>query len=164
MIPLVLTVVGPYDPGIVPSLSRVVADHEGNWNESQLVCLAGRFAGVVKVTVPEAQEAALVGQLEAMEGVRFLIERGTDTSLAGELHEVEVTATDRAGIVRDVTAAVAAHDGQLERIHTDYVSAPMAGGVLFSARMRVRIADAGALEAALQRIADDLLVDLQPVE
>jgi len=160
MIPLVLTVVGPYDPRIVRSVSEVVADHEGNWNESRLVHLAGRYAGVVKITVPEAQEASLVASLEELEGVRFLVERGGDDAPADVLHKVEVTATDRPGIVRDVTAAVVARDGQIERFRTEYVSAPMAGGVLFYARIWVRISDVSALRAGLQAIADDLLVDI----
>jgi len=159
MIPLVLTLVGPYDPRTVQAVASLVASHDGDWNESRLVALAGRFAGVVKVTVPEDREPELIAAMEALDGLRFLVERGTDDPSPAELHQIEVTATDRPGIVRDVTAAVVARDGQIERFRTEYVSAPMSGGVLFYARMRVRVGDLPGLQAALQDISDDLLVD-----
>ncbi len=161
MIPLVLTILGPNHPTTVTNVSSLVAEHGGNWNESRLVTLAGRFAGVVKVTVPESQEQPLLDALEAMGGVRFLWERGDDTPDPVAVHQVEVTCTDRPGIVRDVTAAVVAHDGHLERFRTEYHAAPMSGGVLFYARMRVRVAAIEALREALMGIADDLLVDVR---
>jgi glycine cleavage system regulatory protein len=161
MVPLVVTILGPYHPGIVTDVATVVADHGGHWNESRLVHLAGRFAGVVKVTVPEAEEAALLAELDAMEGVRILSERGGDEPEPEAVHQVEVTATDRPGIVRDVTAAVVACDGQIERFRTEYRPVPWGGGVTFYARLRVRVASVDALRAALQGIADDLLVDVR---
>ena len=52
---LVVTFTGPDRPGIVEKLSGLVTRHGGNWEESRMASLAGRFAGILKVTVPDAQ-------------------------------------------------------------------------------------------------------------
>ena len=52
---LVLTVIGDDRSGLVRALADVVTEHGGNWEESQLAELAGKFAGIVVVSVPEAR-------------------------------------------------------------------------------------------------------------
>lgn len=67
MIDFVLTLIGPDRPGIVDSVSEVVVANGGNWLESRMAHLAGKFAGVLRVEVPEEQAAALevaLGRLE----------------------------------------------------------------------------------------------------
>ena len=55
---LVLTVIGEDRPGLVEALSETVAVHGGNWLESRMAHLAGRFAGLARVEVPPASAAA----------------------------------------------------------------------------------------------------------
>ncbi len=52
---LVLTVIGDDRPGLVGELSAAISSHQGNWLESSMSHLAGKFAGIVKVAVPAAQ-------------------------------------------------------------------------------------------------------------
>ncbi|MEZ4235653.1 MAG: ACT domain-containing protein [Myxococcota bacterium] len=77
-IPLVLTVLGRDRPGIVQQLAAIVADAGGNWEESNLVRLAGRFAGVVSLTAPdEATADALERGLRAVGGgLQVVVDRG----------------------------------------------------------------------------------------
>ena len=46
-------------PGVIEQLSQAVEAAEGNWLDSQLSRLGGRFAGVLQVEAPGAQQAAL---------------------------------------------------------------------------------------------------------
>ncbi|MBL8502453.1 MAG: glycine cleavage system protein R, partial [Rhodocyclaceae bacterium] len=46
---LVLTVIGDDRPGLVGELSAAISSHQGNWLESSMSHLAGKFAGIVKV-------------------------------------------------------------------------------------------------------------------
>jgi glycine cleavage system regulatory protein len=55
MIPLVLTFVGNDRPGLVNAIAEKVADCGATWLESRSVRLAGKFAGVVLVSVPDGQ-------------------------------------------------------------------------------------------------------------
>ncbi len=43
---LVLTIIGEDRPGIVELLAKIISDHSGNWLESSMSQLAGKFAGV----------------------------------------------------------------------------------------------------------------------
>ncbi|MEZ4235654.1 MAG: ACT domain-containing protein [Myxococcota bacterium] len=75
---------------------------------------------------------------------------------------LSITGTDRPGIVRDVTRALVQGGANIVAFTTDAQEAPMAGGWLFRARARARIAaDAvDGLRAALEALQDDLQVDL----
>ena len=48
---LVLTIIGEDRPGIVESLAEIISDHSGNWLESSMSQLAGKFAGILRVSV-----------------------------------------------------------------------------------------------------------------
>ena len=60
---LVLTVISPDRPGLVEALSQSVASHQGSWLESRMARLDGRFAGILRVSVPENRVEALSREL-----------------------------------------------------------------------------------------------------
>ena len=61
---LVLTIIGEDRPGIVESLAEIISDHSGNWLESSMSQLAGKFAGILRVSVKEDKCEALINSLE----------------------------------------------------------------------------------------------------
>ena len=72
MATLVLTVIGDDHAGLVRALSGVIANHGGNWETSRMSHLAGKFAGIVMVTVAEENADALVKDLEPLEAQGLL--------------------------------------------------------------------------------------------
>ena len=78
MIPLVLTFVGDDRPGLVNAISETIAAHGGTWLESRSAELAGKFAGILLASVPDASLADLELSLRHLErsGLRVTIERG----------------------------------------------------------------------------------------
>ena len=52
---LVLTVIGDDRPGIVEQIATAISEHNGNWLESSMSHLAGKFAGIVCVSIPDSQ-------------------------------------------------------------------------------------------------------------
>ena len=56
---LILTVIGDDRPGLVGELSAAISAHQGNWLESSMSHLAGKFAGIVKVAVATERADAL---------------------------------------------------------------------------------------------------------
>jgi len=48
---LVLTLIGPDRPGLVDALAEVVENNGGNWVESRMAHLAGKFAGVLRINI-----------------------------------------------------------------------------------------------------------------
>lgn len=66
---LVLTVIGDDRSGLVRALADVVTEHGGNWEESQLAELAGKFAGIVVVSVPEDRAEEFATSLSTLDGL-----------------------------------------------------------------------------------------------
>ena len=73
---LVMTLIGDDRPGIVRSIADQVAADGGNWQESRMAHLAGKFAGIVLVAVHEPQTERLVAALRSLDtqGLRVLVE------------------------------------------------------------------------------------------
>ncbi|MDE2459078.1 MAG: hypothetical protein KGL20_07580, partial [Rhodospirillales bacterium] len=53
MTSLVVSLAGPDRPGLVNSLSERITAGGGSWLESRLAHLAGTFAGIILVRVPD---------------------------------------------------------------------------------------------------------------
>ena len=66
-VPIVLTVVADDHPGIVEDLSDALATHDGNWTESSMMTLAGKFAGILLAEVPEARADSFLRVLDSLE-------------------------------------------------------------------------------------------------
>ncbi|MDP5071018.1 MAG: hypothetical protein NWQ45_08980, partial [Congregibacter sp.] len=56
-------------PGVIEQLSALISDHEGNWLDSQLSRLGGRFAGVLQAQIPQAQYDPLSDALKQLQSV-----------------------------------------------------------------------------------------------
>lgn len=167
MATLVLTVTGADRAGLVSSLSTSVADHGGSWLTSRMARLAGTFAGVVLVEVPDERVEAFrdgVSQLSAT-GLDVVVKAaGAASANAGIPLRLNLIGHDRPGIVHQISAALAAHGASFEQLETRTREAPMSGGVLFEVEADViapSSADVPALHSALEAIADELMVDIE---
>jgi glycine cleavage system regulatory protein len=170
MIDLVLTLIGPDHPGIVDSVSEVVAAHGGNWLDSRMAHLAGKFAGVLCIEVAEDQAASLeaaLGRLESS-GLHVIVERSApEVAPRQRAMEIELLGLDRPGLVHEVSALLAAHQVNVEELDTDRRAAAHSGDAVFHARIRVLIpegVEVGAIRAGLERLAGDLMVEMRLAE
>ena len=164
---LVLTVIGPDQPGLVETLSATVAEHGGSWEGSRMARLAGQFAGILEVQLPTEKVGALnaaLGRL-ASRGLRVQIEE------AGGRHEIstdrflrlDLVGQDRPGIVREISGVLAAAGVNVIELSTECASAPMSGEMLFSASARLHCPADQSIEALrdrLETLADELMVDV----
>lgn len=164
---LVLTVIGSDKPGLVEALSQTIADHDGNWLESRMAHLAGRFAGILRVSAPAETIEDLTRALEALgkRGLRVAVERSdTDDDVPSDrLVRLELVGNDRPGIIREVSQALARRKVNVEELATECTSAPMAGGRLFRATAEIRMPEGLTLDdlaSELEEIAHDLIVDI----
>ena len=165
---LIMTIIGADRPGLVQLVAACVADHGGNWLESRMCHLGGQFAGILRVEVPAEKAEGLLRALQTLEaaGLRVILytESGAPVAAAGAGATLELVGQDRPGILRAVSAVLAAHAINVEELTSERVSAPMGGGTLFQARVRVLLpasASLGAVRADLEKIAADLMVDLK---
>jgi len=165
-ISLILTIVGPDRPGLVNLISEQVTSHGGNWLESRMANLAGQFAGIVHVHVPESTTEALIAGLRQLErqGLQIVVTRGVEAVAAqGRRMKLELIGQDRPGIVREISHALANRGVSIEELVTDFVSGSMSGESLVrgSARLRVPMQlSTVQLREALEALANDLMVDV----
>lgn len=164
---LVVTLIGPDRPGLVSTVAARAAAAGANWMESSMAQLAGKFAGIVRLEVAEAD----VGKLEATlreleaEGLQLTIERGVIAGgAAGRNTTLELVGHDRPGIVREISTVLARHGASIERLETACESASFSGEPLFRARVEVRVpvsVQPASLQAELEALANELMVDLK---
>ena len=167
---LVLTVIGDDRPGLVARLSARLTAQGALWQRSQMSHLAGKFAGIVEVAVPSSNLDDLAADLESLgaEGLAVSITR-TSAALQSPTHRLslELVGSDRPGIVAEVSALLAARNISIEELETSVRHAPMAGGMLFEAHAVLAApasADESELSAALEALADELMVDVALAE
>ena len=165
---LVLTVIGDDRAGLVQALADVVSAHDGNWEQGQMAELAGKFAGIVVVSVPSTREAELREALRELEGMLEIAahpgaETEPDHGPGWRRLTLDLLGNDSPGIVREVSGVLGRHGLTIENITTGTREAPMAGGLLFEAHVVVGVpptTDLTALRADLEHLATELLVDL----
>jgi len=161
---LVLTVIGDDRPGLVGELSAAIAAHQGNWLESSMSRLAGKFAGIVRVAVPAAQAGALQTALGKLAALKVTAESSAEKSVpAGRRLKLALVGHDRIGIVREVSQVLAKHAVNVEKLETHTASAPMSAEILFHCEADLAAApdiDTRALKAELEKLSDDLMVDI----
>lgn len=167
MASLILTVIGDDRPGLVSALSAPVNAHGASWKRSQMSRLAGKFAGIVLVSVADDRLDGLAADLAALEaqGLQVTLER-TDEPIARDLVRLhlELLGADRPGIVAEVSAALAGQGVSIEELATDVQDAPMAGGTLFQARAVLTAPPATSTEelaSILEELADELMVEIR---
>jgi glycine cleavage system regulatory protein len=167
MATFILTVLGTDRPGLVSALSGPINDHGASWERSQMSRLAGKFAGIVLVTVADDRLDALVADLEALDaqGLQVTLER-TDEPAEPESQrlQLELLGDDHPGIVAEISASLAALDVSIEELSTDVRDAPMSGGTLFEAHAVLKApltASADALRSMLEGLADELMVEIR---
>lgn len=163
---LVLTILGDDRPGIVEQLSDRIAAAGANWEESRMARLAGKFAGILRVSVDADRADALAASLMALQsgGLAVVVEPGSRSD-AGPWRalRLELVGNDHPGIIRDISRALAERQVNIEELDTGVTSAPMSGEALFRARAVLRLPPAVSVErvvSVLESLAGELMVDL----
>jgi glycine cleavage system regulatory protein len=167
---LVLTILGPDRPGLVESIARLVAAHEGNWLESRMAHLAGQFAGILRVEVDAAQAESLTQALAglAKSGLETVVHPDPAAAAAvpsnRPLVKLDLLGQDRPGIVRQISGVLAALGVNVEELNTECRAAAETGHPLFHAMADLRLppdVSEAALRTALENVAADLMVDVK---
>jgi len=165
---IVLSVVSDDHPGIVKELSKLLASHGGNWTESSMLSLAGKFAGVLLASVPGEQAEAFIEGLAALErdGMQIVAQRsGLASHSDGEREfTLDLVGQDRPGIVLDITRILANYDVNVLELETHCQSASMSGESLFLAHARIMVpasVSSETLQNELEELANELMVDIK---
>lgn len=161
---IILSAVGGDRPGLTQGLAEAVFSAGGNWLESHLSHLGGKYVGTILIEL----ETARLGELE--QAVQRLNEAGLHVSIvpagdeetvAGKPLGFELVGQDRPGIVHEVTAVLAGLGVNIEDFATRTEMGSMSAERLFRATARLTVPDATPAEAvqtALEAISGEIMV------
>ncbi len=167
---LVLTVIANDKPGLVESLAQTITANSGNWLESSMSQLAGKFAGILRVSVSDDRADKLIEDLNGLSSqiseIKLVIEKASEDTSQEALQTVglNLVGNDRPGIIKEISAAISAMGVNVERLNTECVPAPMSADLLFRATAILQVPGETPLEqlqAELESLADDLIVEIE---
>ena len=164
---VVLTIISDDRPGIVEAVSQVLEHHKGNWTESSMLSLAGKFAGILLANLPENQVEPFIAALPSLEsdGMHIVAHRSGSVSTSGDVREfsLDLVGQDRPGIVHDISEILTRHHVNVQELETQCQSASMSGETLFMAKAHMLVppeASIDQLRQELEELANELMVDI----
>lgn len=167
---LVITIVGPERPGVVRLLSDTAQRHGANWSDSVLATFASQFAGVVHLQVPHERSDALQAALQALDSqdlhVQLAWADGPAPAPAVRRMALELVGHDRPGIIHSIASELSALQVSIDRMKTHIASGAMSGEQMFHLQAQLTVPqtlEPGQLQAALESLANELMVDLSTV-
>ncbi|BCE00930.1 glycine cleavage system protein R [Marinicellulosiphila megalodicopiae] len=161
---MILTVMADDKTGIVEKLSDIVASEKGNWLDSRLAHMSGKFAGIIKINCVDSNVDELTKKLSDLKADGILVQcemaQAKTESLEGI--KIEITSHDRKGIVKEVTATLASLNVNILELHTKCYMAPMSAELMFSAVLDIQMPPGvgfDQIEGALESLSAELMVD-----
>jgi glycine cleavage system regulatory protein len=163
---LILTAIGSDRPGLTSALAEAVLAAGGNWLESHLSRMAGKYVGSVLVQLAAEDVTRLEAAIRRIDPVGLTVsiaDAGAPLPLRGHALTLDLVGRDHPGIVREVTAALAQLGVNIESLETSVEPMAESGGDLFRARAELMIPatlDPREAAAALERISAEIMVDI----
>ncbi|MFV0278497.1 MAG: glycine cleavage system protein R [Parahaliea sp.] len=166
-----ISFVGDDRPGLVEQVSAVIEAAGGNWRESRLAQLGGKFAGLVLVSLPTERAEDLQRDLKSLSAsglsVRVTATASTVALARARRIKLSLLGPDRPGIVLEVSRALAAQQFNVVEMDSQVMSAPMSAEPLFQALIEAEVAPQARLEELserLERIGDAMALDIDVEE
>ncbi len=164
---IVITFMGLDRPGIVATLSKIVAEYGGNWMESRMDSLAERFVGIVRVTAPPARADALMAAIRESGlpdlDITVAADEPAPPPETDQVLTLHLIGHDRPGLLREISGALVRVNGIIDELESQVIDASMAGGTLFEANALIRIprrVPVSDLRQVLEALADEMMVDI----
>ena len=164
---IVVTFIGQDKTGLVSQLTDLVLAHQGNWLGSSMSHLAGQFAGIVQIELPELQLAKFSLALSQLDDLTSTVQKGHITAHdieAEDLLNISIVCNDRPGILQEVTKALQSVDANIEQLGSQLESAPTSGYLLFRANITALLPAHSSIEQLTQVIedlGDDVMIDVE---
>ncbi len=157
-------------PGIVAAVSKVLLDHEGNVEDSQMTILRGHFTMMLIVSTPaqtntEALRASLEDVRDRLSLEAISLSEVAEISSGNEplpTHIVSVYGADHPGIVHSVSQALAELRISITDL-TTRLAGEQTGQPLYSMMLEIALPEsigAGELEQALESAGSGQSVDV----
>jgi len=155
---IVLSFIGADKPGLVKRLADIISSKGGNWMESNLSQLAGKFTGIVLISVSAQNSDSLCKALHDLSSEEFkILTELTSAQESAKTMELvlHILGPDRPGIVKSISQALEQNKINVKQMESKITSAAMSGDPMFEAETIIQVAD--------QIDIDALLVDINNI-
>lgn len=166
MISLILTAFGIDQPGLISSLSGIVADCDGNIEESRMLRMGEDFVMVVLISIPNNQRQKL--EAEIKQNTHLVIHLHETTGLEDDssktVKSLMLTGADNEGIVHSLSKFLAGMEVNISTLESYLSNAPVSGTPLFNLRCSLEISqtlDLDEFNNGLQKLARKLGVNIE---
>jgi len=163
---MVISCVGDDRPGLVELLAKLIRQHDGNWLESRMANLSGKFAGIIRISLPASNAQAFSAALAELGafGTRIAVEITEEPAPHPEhsVFRLDVIGHDRSGIVEEISSELARRHINVMEFDSELTNAPMSGEPLFMAEAIIQVPsnlDLDDLCEKLDQIADSLMLE-----
>ena len=164
---IVITLIGNDRPGIVESIANIIVKHKGEWIESRMANLSGKFAGILRANLPDEEYEAFSNDIKnETQGLSINIEEVdlSQVSPPGRCYKLDLVGQDRPGIVHRISSALANNGATVEEMESEVIDASMSGEKLFKASITICLAEGYNIEDlsdVLEELANELIVDIE---
>jgi glycine cleavage system regulatory protein len=148
-------------------MADTITAHSGNWIDSSMSRLGGEFAGILRVSAPKKNLAALEKALPdlAERDIDVTVHRDrSEPPQGGHKVRLSLTGLDHPGIVLEVSRALAGFNANIEELHTETFTGSMGGEAMFSVKANIALPDTlntDQVRDVLEQIAQDIMVDIE---
>lgn len=162
---VILTVLGSDRPGLTQALADAVLAAGGNWLESHLARLGGKYVGSVLVELDSGKLDALEQEIRKVDATGLqvsIVPAGEEPPASTGSLGIELVGQDRPGIVREVTSVLAELGANIEDFSSGTENSAWSGELLFRAAARLTLPEgisADRVREALEAISNEIMVD-----
>ncbi|WP_299877386.1 glycine cleavage system protein R [uncultured Cocleimonas sp.] len=163
---LIITILGPDKPGLVKSLSETLNKFGASWTESRMAHLAGKFAGLLQVSLPTENLEPLTKAINELETDIFKIhieQADLDTMKPEKILKLELLGQDRPGIIHDITQQLSKLEVNIEELESHIREASMSGEILFCAELTLGLpvnVTTDEVQDILEDMSDQFMIDV----
>ena len=157
---LIVTLIGDDKSGLINNLSRVVAEHKGNWLASNMSELAGQFAGILQISVEDEYYRDLCEALSLIPGLTINFAEG---KIWHKSPCLIIQDCDRLGIINEVSQVLTQYDIELKAITTHCKDLWQSDNNQFYAKLKLTLPDNldhDMFNTALAKISPTLVAEM----
>tara|TARA_Y100000590_G_scaffold425180_1_gene532903 strand:- start:96 stop:611 length:516 start_codon:yes stop_codon:yes gene_type:complete len=132
---IIISAIGPDQPGIVAKLSNVINSHGGNIQESRMTILGSDFVMILLIGLDVDWEESLLVSLESIKELSIITkETNSKKIVKGDFFNIELNGADNEGIVNVLSDYLVEKSMNIQDMDTNISNAPITGTPLFNLR------------------------------
>jgi glycine cleavage system regulatory protein len=163
---IIISVLGDDKPGLVDNLSKFILKHGGDWVESRMSHLGGKFAGILSINMGDLDVENFIDDISNADlGLQVLCEVTGSTSVTEyNNYHIELIGQNRPGIIHKISHVLAEFKANVEELSSEIIEAPMSGEQLFKATINIHLPKPISkltVKKKLEKIANEFVADIQ---